>query len=92
MPATDDEVSLREIVRNLADFRAEFRGVIGQLVRADVYRAEMLAYEQRVATLEKDRDAAEQSRAATHRLAIGAMLTGLVSVIGGLILFTITHH
>ena len=56
MPTPDDDMSLREIARTLADFRQEFRAQVTQLLRADVYRAEQAAMEIRVGALEKDRD------------------------------------
>lgn len=86
MPTPDDEMSIREIARTIADFRQEFRSQIGQLLRADVYRAEQAAFELRLASLEKDRDAAESNAANTRRLAIGAVLTGIVTVVVALLL------
>ena len=86
MPTPDDEMSIREIARTIADFRQEFRSQIGQLLRADVYRAEQAAFELRLASLEKDRDSAESNAANTRRLAIGAVLTGVVTVVVALLL------
>jgi hypothetical protein len=86
MPTADDEMSIREIARTIADFRQEFRSQIGQLLRADVYRAEQAAFELRIVSLEKDRDASEQNAANTRRIAIGAVLTGVITVVVGLLL------
>lgn len=89
MPTADDDMSLREIARTLSDFRQEFRNQIGQLLRADVYRAEQAALEARISGLEKDRDTAETNTAATRRLALGAMLSAIATIVVSLILVNI---
>jgi hypothetical protein len=86
MPSADDDMSLREIARTLADFRQEFRTQVLQLLRADVYRAEQAALEVRISGLEKDRDQAEQNAVANRRLALGAMLSAIGTIIVSLIL------
>ena len=86
MPAPDDDMSLREIARTLADFRLEFRSHLTQLLRADVYRAEQAAIDMRVAALEKDRDAAELGAAANRRLALGAVFTTVATLVAALLL------
>ena len=82
----DDEMSLREIARTLADFRAEFRAQVTQLLRADVYRAEQAALEVRLVSLEKDRDAADASAAANRRLALGAVFACVGTLVAALLL------
>lgn len=91
MPTPDDDMSLREIARTLSDFRQEFRSQVTQLLRADVYRAEQMAMENRVAGLEKDRDAAEQGAAANRRLALGAVFTTVATLIAALLLVALGH-
>lgn len=84
-------MSLKEIARTLADFRQEFRSQISQLLRADVYRAEKAALEVRIASLEKDRDTAELQAAATRKLALGAVLTCVGSILAALVMIAITR-
>lgn len=84
-------MSLREIARTLADFRAEFRSQINQLLRADVYRAEQAALEVRLTSLEKDRDTAEANAGATRRLALGGIVTGVVTLVVALLLVALHH-
>lgn len=79
-------MSLREIARTLADFRSEFRSQVTQLLRADVYRAEQAAMDNRVAALEKDRDHAEQAAGANRRLALGAVFTTVATLVAALLL------
>jgi hypothetical protein len=87
----DDDMSLKEIARTLADFRQEFRSQISQLLRADVYRAEKAALEVRLSSLEKDRDSAEQQAAATRKLALGAVLTCVGTILAALVMIAITR-
>jgi len=89
MPTPDDDMSLREIARTLADFRFEFRNQIGQLVRADVYRAEQAAAIARIAALEKGAEREESERASTRRLLLGALITAAASVVTSLMLAAI---
>lgn len=56
MPLPEDGHTLAEIARQLADFRNEFRNVIGGLVRMDVYQAQQ-------ATLRAEIDALKASYA-----------------------------
>jgi hypothetical protein len=86
MPSPDDDMSLREIARTLADFRQEFRTQIGQLLRADVYRAEQAALEVRITSLEKDRDLAESNAAGNRRLALGSVFTAIATIVVSLIM------
>lgn len=86
MPTPDDDMSLREIARTLSDFRQEFRSQVGQLLRADVYRAEQANVDNRLTALEKDRDAAEHSAAANRRLALGAVFTTVATLVTALLL------
>lgn len=85
----DDEMSLREISHTLTDFRHEWRSQVTQLLRTDVYRAEQEATHIRITNLEKDRDTAEATIAANRRLALGAILTGVISVITALLLIAL---
>lgn len=91
MPAPDDEMSLREIARTLADFRMEFRSQVSQLLRTDVYRAEQAAMDIRVSGLEKDRDNAEASAAANRRLALSGVVTAVATLITSLLLIALHH-
>jgi hypothetical protein len=91
MPSLDDDMSLREIARTLADFRAEFRSQLAQLVRADVYREAQAADRARLTALEKagERDATDA--AANRRLVIGAFVAAALSFIGSLLLVALTR-
>lgn len=84
-------MSLKEIARTLADFRQEFRSQVMQLLRADVYRAEQQALEVRLSSLEKDRDSADSAAASNRRLAVGALLSCVATVIAALILIAVTR-
>lgn len=84
-------MSLKEIARTLADFRQEFRSQISQLLRADVYTAEKAALDMRLSSLEKDRDSAEATAASNRRLAVGALLSCVATVIAALILIAVTR-
>lgn len=92
MPSADDDMSLREIARTLADFRLEFRSQVAQLVRADVYRAEQAAHMARTAALEKDRERDDTERAAMRRLMLGALVTAAASIVTSLMLAAILTH
>jgi uncharacterized protein YgfB (UPF0149 family) len=86
MPLPDDDMSLREIARTLADFRQEFRSQLGLLMRTDVYRAEQAVLTNRLAQLEKDHENEEADRRTTRKLALGAVLTCIGTVIAALLL------
>lgn len=86
MPTPDDDMSLREIARTLADFRQEFRSQLSTLMRTDVYRAEQAALTQRITQLEKDHETDDADRRATRKLALGALLTCIGTVVAALIL------
>ena len=86
MMPTDDAMSLHEIARTLSDFRLEFRSQVQQLLRSDVYRAEQAAMDGRVKALEKDRDSAEADAKANRRLALGAVFTGVATLVTALLL------
>lgn len=86
MPTADDDMSLREIARTLSDFRSEFRSQVTQLLRADVYRAEQAAMENRIVALEKDRDAADASANANRKLALGAVFSAVAMLVVALLL------
>lgn len=85
MPTPDDDMSLREIARTLADFRNEFRSQLSQLVRADVYRAELGAVVARVAALEKAIERDETERAASRRQLTGAVIMAAASLVAALV-------
>lgn len=89
MPSADDDMSLREIARTLADFRLEFRSQVAQLVRADVYRAELAAVVARIAALEKAAERDEADRAASQRQRTGAIIMAAASLVVALILAAI---
>lgn len=86
MPTPDDDMSLKEIARTLADFRQEFRSQLTSLMRTDVYRAEQAALTQRIVQLEKDHETDDMDRRATRKLALGALLTCIGTVVAALIL------
>lgn len=89
VPLPDDDMSLREIARTLADFRAEFRAQVTQLLRTDVYRAEQAAMDIRVTGLEKDRDTAELNAATNRRLALGAVFSAVATLVTALLLIAL---
>ena len=89
MPSADDEMTIREVGRTLADFRNEMRTALQQLVRADVYRAEQAAALARIAALEKAGERDEAERASTRRLLLGALITAAASVVTSLMLAAI---
>jgi hypothetical protein len=91
MPSTDDDMSLREIARTLADFRQEFRSQVAQLVRADVYRAELGAVVARIAAIEKAAERDESERSASRRLVYGAFLAAALSFVGSLLMVALTR-
>jgi len=86
----NDDMSIREIARTIADFRSEFRSVVPQLLRSDVYRAEQVAMDLRIASLEKDRDAAEHRAESTRRIALTAGFGAIASLIGALLIAALT--
>lgn len=85
-PGPADDMSLREIARTLADFRAEFRSQLAGLMRTDVYRAEQAALLQRLLVVEKDLESNEEEKRVTRRIAIGAVLSCIGTVIAALLL------
>ena len=89
MPAVDDDMSLKEIARILADFRMEFRSWQATVLQSAVYQADQRVIDLRLAALEKDRDAAEANAASVRRLALGAILTAVGTVIAALILIAL---
>ena len=91
MPSPDDDMSLREIARTLADFRQEFRSQVAQLVRADVYRAEQAADRSRLAALEKADERRDTDAGANRRLVIGSFIAAAMSFVGSLLLVALTR-
>jgi hypothetical protein len=91
MPTPDDDMSLREIARTLADFRNEFRNQISQLVRTDVYRAEQAADRSRIAALEKGAEREESDRSQDRRLVYGSFITAALSLVGSLLFAALVH-
>lgn len=91
MPTPDDDMSLREIARTLADFRAEFRSQLAQLVRADVYREAQAADRARLTALEKAAERDTLDQAANRRLIIGAFITAALSFVGSLLMVALTR-
>jgi hypothetical protein len=91
MPIPDDTVTINEIGRNLTDFRNEVRTALSQVVRTDVYRAEQVAVETRMAALEKARERDDQDRAAARRSTQGAIVAAFVSFVGSLLLVLLTR-
>lgn len=91
MPSIDDDMSIREIGRTLADFRLEVRSQFAQLVRNDVYRAEQTALDARLSALEKANERDSQDRTESRRLVYGALVTAVASVIVSLVLAAFHH-
>lgn len=87
----DDDMTLREIGRNLADFRMEVRSSLAQVVRTDVYRAEQVAVETRMAALEKARERDDQDRAAARRSTQAAIAGAVLSFVASLLLVLLTR-
>ena len=79
-------MSLREIARTLADFRAEFRSQIAAMMRTDVYHAEQAALVQRIATVEKGLQDTEEEKRQTRRLVMGSLLTCVATVVAALLI------
>jgi hypothetical protein len=89
MPAPDDDMSIREIARTIADFRQEFRTQLGHLLRADVYAAQQALVEQRLASLEKDRDTAEARADSTRKIALTAVFGAVGTIVTALLLIAL---
>jgi hypothetical protein len=89
MPTADDEMSIREIARTIADFRQEFRSQIGQLLRADVYAAQQALVEQRISSLEKDRETDEARADGTRKIAIGAVFSAVATIVVALVMIAL---
>lgn len=89
MPSADGDMTISELAikldhtnETLADFRNEVRNQFGQLVRADLYRAEQAAFDFRLKSVEKDDERREQERAANRRMVYSALLgAGLALVL-----------
>lgn len=86
MPTQDDDMSLREIARTLSDFRQEFRSQVAQLVRTDVYRAELGALVARVDSLQKAAERDEAERAAKSRQLTGAIVMAAASLVVAIVM------
>lgn len=97
MPESDDAPRLGEIARTLVDFRNEFRSAIQELVRRDVYDAHRGSMETRIADLHEQitevktdlkqkAQLGEAERKSLKHLVIGAILTGMVSLVVALVL------
>lgn len=80
MPTSDDDMSLREIGRTLADFRNEMRQQLSQLVRNDVYRAEQAALQARIVSLEEAGKREDASKEAGRRQLQGAFYMAIASL------------
>lgn len=88
----EDSPRLAEIFRNLTDFRNEFRSVIVDMVRKDVYSAHMASMQLQIDNLgrdnkrlaeefEKYRNDQENDRRSLRNVAIGAVLSTVVAII-----------
>lgn len=95
MPVSDDSVTLQEVARTLADFRAEFRGQLQQLVRTDVYRAEQAADRARIAVLEKRIESDDADKLAARRgvqmAVVGAIASAVASPLLALLVALAVH-
>jgi Sec-independent protein translocase protein TatA len=81
-----DPPRLAEIMRQIQDFRSEFREAMGAMVRRDVYEANMQTVKLRQDNTDADvqqlsREVSEdrKDRKATKNLAIGIAVPGILS-------------
>lgn len=93
MPTHDEDVPrLAEIARTLADFRAEFRNAITDMVRKDVYSAHMASMQLQIDSvkaenkrlseeLEKDRTDRANDRRSLRNVTVGAILSTVVAIV-----------
>jgi hypothetical protein len=91
MPTPEEQVTMAEIVRQLKDFREEFRGAIGTMMRQDVYRAEQatlraeieaqkVRFETQIKDLSKTVQTLEDEKKQKGTMVYGALLSGLVAL------------
>jgi hypothetical protein len=76
-----DIPTLGEIARILSDVRQDLRALRAEHVRADVYAVAQRALEDKMSELRRDLEAMQESRRAYQRLAAGALLTAVGSVV-----------
>lgn len=87
MPNHDEDIPrLAEIARTLADFRNEFRNAMSEVVRKDVYGANMASTQMQIDNLKlenkrltEDMERERQDRAGDRREVRKAMLTAVFS-------------
>lgn len=92
MPLPEDGHTLAEIARQVADFRNEFRNIVGGLVRKDVYDAQQQTLLTRFAAMEAShaRDLAalqaqiaafETDKRQSRGVALGALASAAVALL-----------
>ena len=91
MPTPDDDMSIREIARTIADFRQEFRAQVGQLLRADVYRAEQVAMDARLKRVEEERARDESEKDSFRKIVMASFLTSGGSLVVALVMFLVSR-
>ena len=81
-----DPPRLAEIMRQIQDFRAEFREAMNNMVRRDVYEAQMQTVKLRIDNtdaankqLSQEFDEDRKERKSTRNLAVGVAVPGLLS-------------
>lgn len=73
MASSDDDVTLGEIGRRLADLHNDLRELRSEVVRADVYAAHQAREEVRTRKIEADVAALQEARTSTARMLWGAI-------------------
>lgn len=82
MPAGDDDTPrLAEIARTLADFRAEFRSAISDMLRKDVYQSDRQGLQMQIDAIKSDVEKDRTDRKTIRNLGLGAIFTALVSLV-----------
>lgn len=81
MPHDEDAVSLGEIVRTIGDFRHEFRNFTTEVVRKDVYSANMAQIQLQIDNLNKQHQRMLEERESDRRQVRNAFLTAGSSIV-----------
>lgn len=87
MPSHEESWQLAEIARNLIDFRHEFRNFVNEVVRKDVYSANMASIQMQLDSISKENKRLEeemererQEKVADRRETRKALVTAALSV------------
>lgn len=84
MPGFDDSTpQLGELFRTMTDFRHEVRTLLGDMVRKDVYVAEITALKARVETLEAEKRSTRAWAYSSTAAAAIAILMWIIQGAGG---------